>query len=254
MISVEYSGQMANQLFGYCFARIVAEHHDLAMGCPPRFHSGQRHTRSLFDEILIPDQVPGRMLSGPQVHFDSELVNADGHELFNMPPAPILLTGHWQWQSYYEPRREQIRREWLPLRKEWEPADRIALHLRLGDFLNYNWVLPIDSYVQAVMALPKLDVMLVTDETEDNATVVAVTKELRKRGRRVIYQQQLAWQDFMEILRSTHVVRNWMSTFPWWAAFLGDPETITAIRDKRQTCGAKGHDIIRDCERVVDVV
>jgi hypothetical protein len=247
MISVKWKGHFGNQLFEYCFGRIVAEHFNLAMSCPVHFYSGHKRDRHemFFDSIVVPQQVEGERIDGKPT-----VLRNGNPDLSELPRGRFHLDGYWQFASRYEVRRQQIREDWLPLKAEWTMKDRIAVHVRLRDFHRHNWTVPPEYFVRAVEELPAgLDILVVSDGKPTNVALVYLMNVFGGRAKLV---QQSPQSDFLTLPQSTHVVHNWMSTFAWWAAFLGDPVSITMIRDDRHALGLN-RDVIREGARVIDV-
>jgi len=209
MITVHWKGRFGNQLFQYACGRLLAEHHGLKLNCPEHF--------SL--DLFKPAPVYGDVLDSPT----RILTDYDRADWFRGPRGKILLDGYFQDAGLYEPFRELIVDEFYPL-PEVNMVPRIGCHVRLTDMYRESRSSGLDGYLQALELMPDgLDVVVCTDEPTH--PIIEGILEACK-GREVVVSDQGAIADFLTIRESTHVIATWLSSFAWWATFLGEPEKV----------------------------
>lgn len=157
----------------------------------------------------------------------------------------VFLHGYWQKHYYYTPHKEKIK-TWFNYDdsqyEKPEPTD-LVIHVRLGDQLKPNPIgLPAsaETYVELLKKIPHERCILVSDEPEEPflAPVRAFPTVVVKHG------NQMA--DFTMIKCAKRIILS-QSTFAWWAAFLGDPETVWA------PVTADGRILWKNCPAVQDV-
>jgi hypothetical protein len=209
MVEVRYQAQLGNNLFQYCFGRILAEGlgFQLAAGAIPGFPNtqdvvaGERH------------DAPEQVLSGHDVGLAGVLADRR--------PRRIVLDGWFQRYDYYRPHRERIRR-WLAFDAAVpapHPAPDTVVHVRRGDYVTLGWALPFSFYEQALARLsPRGSVCILTDDPRDP-----------------FFEQFARWQPVfpagnalahLRLMSAARRIVMSQSTYSWWPTFLGAPDQV----------------------------
>jgi hypothetical protein len=220
-VTVHHRGRLGNQLFEYCFGRILAERMDFALAAKPipGFPGTQRPAaRPPRAFVLRPRQ---QILTRHAV--DVESVVAD--------PAPreILLRGYFQRYAYYRDYKERIRGDWLRLSGEKFPfdPDDVVLHVRGGDL----WKRPRAGERREQMPLPVSYYRKILDGTAWNALTIVAEDASDPVAKRLgaIYSCEVVStspeKDFRLLWSANRIVLS-VSTFAWWAAWLSDAAEI----------------------------
>lgn len=209
MIRVEYIGRMGNQLFQYCFGRILAEQLGYRLQADPI--PGFPGTA---------EEVAGVSHGGDPLELSGQLVDLPAI-LSAEVPRPILLKGFFQRIEYYADHHEAIRR-WLhvPGYDQLRPQTRVVVHVRRKDYIRNRNALPFSYYEQAIERLrrPGERITILTDDPGD---------PFFRRFQRwdPVFQEGSAIEDFVLMQRAEQLVLS-QSSFSWWAAVLGEAETI----------------------------
>jgi hypothetical protein len=208
MIDVRYKARLGNNLFQYCFGRILAEGLGFELRAAPidGFPNTSQH-------------VAGARHQSPEVVLTGQLVDVDAI-LRDRHPRKIVLDGWFQRYEYYRPHRDRIRR-WLT----FAPAVRATtaattvLHIRRTDYVQLGWALPFSFYEAALQHAPAGgDLWILTDDPGD---------PFFHRFQR--WQPKFAKGTPLEDLRlmaGARCIVMSQSTFSWWPTFLGDPQIV----------------------------
>ena len=210
MIKVVYDGNLGNNLFQYCFGRILAEKLGYRLEADPI--PGFARTNDSVDGILISDGNP-LCLRGQKPDLS-----------FLQQPSvkkAILLTGYFQRAEYYEPYSAKIR-EWLTLDDTIEadigPND-VVIGMRRGKDYIPDHGLPSSYYNAALDSLHFDKVYICTNEPNDPF----VQFYAKKYGAVVRAPGAIDNMIFLKKFKKM-IISN--STFLWWAAFLSDANEI----------------------------
>lgn len=210
MVEVRYQDRLGNNLFQYCFARILAEELGLALRADPI--PGFPRTRERVDGLTV-EEGPAELLHGQRVAF---------HEtLGDKTPRRIVVDGHFQRYEYYAPYKERIRTDWLvPAPQAVGPPhpDDLVLHVRRGDYVMNKWVLPVEFYLGIAEQRRFRNLVIVTDEPND--PFFWNFKRFRPR-----FVRGTPLEDFWFLMHARRLVIS-PSSFSWWAAFLSKAEEI----------------------------
>lgn len=210
MIEVQYIQRFGNNLFQYCFGRILAEELGYELNAAPlegfpntaKKISGKRYTR------------PIERLTGHVKRLDPIRANRSKRH--------IVLRGYFQRYDHYRAYKEKIRKNWLITSLPPYPTNTrdVVLCVRRGDFVPKH-ALPFSYYVDALASLSYRRVYICTDEPQD-----PFIKVLAFRYRATIVPPDpLQNLEFIKSFRKI-IISN--STFCWWAAFLSDATEIRA--------------------------
>jgi hypothetical protein len=209
MVEVRYKAQLGNNLFQYCFGRILAE--GLGFELAARAITGFPNTQEAVAGGR--HDAPEQVLSGHDVGLAGLLAD---HR-----PRHIVLDGWFQRYEYYRPHRERIRR-WLAFDAAI-PAPAAApdtvLHVRRADYVTLGWALPFSFYEEALARLsPRGRLCIVTDDPGDP-----------------FFEQFAKWQPVfpagsalahLRLMSTARRIVMSQSTYSWWPTFLGAPDQV----------------------------
>jgi hypothetical protein len=210
MVEVRYKDRLGNNLFQYCFGRILAEELGFALQADaiPGFpNTTQRVAGSVHEG-------PEQVLTGMRVPLEGILADRS--------PRHIILDGWFQDYRYYRPRRQKIR-EWLA----FDPAIRVpevqpglVVNVRRTDYIQRGWALPFSYYEEAIKRLLPQggSVWIVTDDAAD-----PFFRRFKRWEPRLFRGNDLEQLLFMT--RAPRLVMS-QSTFSWWPTFLAEQQEV----------------------------
>ena len=216
MIELIYDGNLGNNLFQYCFARILAE------------TMGYR---------LVASPIPGFPRTFDFVdgacYQDAEMVVLRGQkptlEFLHEPNRKyhILVTGYFQRYEYYREHRDKIK-EWLVLEEnlsdiKFVNTSDIVVGIRRGRDYIPRHGLPL-SYYEEALSLVKFDRVFICTNLPSDPFV----RHLQKRYDATI-RPPGALDNLLFIQKFNKVIIS-NSTFLWWAAFLSNATEIVFPR------------------------
>lgn len=161
-------------------------------------------------------------------------------------PSDTYLVGYFQSEQYFSDVRSIIHEE-LSLKTEatginrkWideiESVNSVGVHVRRGDYVNWEWTLPSHYYQRAIQVIrevePDVELFFFSD---DVGWVRKHTRRLLPEGistRTVHYVDCNGADDAPEDLRLMkrcrhNIIAN--STFSWWAAWLNQNKNKTVL-------------------------
>ena len=228
MVEVIYDGNLGNNLFQYCFGRILAETLGYKLVAPPI--PGLPRT---FDAVTGGDycDCPTLTLRGqkPDLSF---LKTASAKKYH------LLLTGYFQRYEYYKPHVQRIR-EWCQMEDDIEadigPRD-VVLSIRRGRDYIPRYGLPLSYYETAIASLEHDRVHICTNEPDDPfiryfvKKYGAVVRPGSFQGGRILPGYLAGALDNLVFIQKFRKIVISNSSFAWWAAFLSDAEEIVYPR------------------------
>lgn len=211
MIEVIYDGNLGNNLFQYCFGRILAEKLCYRLSAKPI--DGFPRT---FDII------EGKNYEGKNtITLKGQLVDLSFIEKDD-PHCHILVTGYFQRYEYYEEYRGKIR-EWLAIDDEEDDeevgSNDVVMGVRRGiDYIPRHG-LPLSYYEMALSLIQYDKVFICTNEPHD-PFIIHLAKKYK-----AIVRKPGALDNIKFIKKFKKIVIS-NSTFLWWAAFLSDANEV----------------------------
>jgi hypothetical protein len=221
-----------NQIFIYCFSRILAERYGLQMesffnkrpvsdftrNLNPSHRSHRQYAlKNFFD---VEDFVEGKTLSGKSMDIANYTVVEDW-----VPKRPINACGFFQNYKYYENYKKKIKFDWLKLQNIELPKirrDTLCVHVRLGDYLvsrDGSWNLKFPFYKEAIESTKWRDVVIVTDSPKHEI----INKLQETFGAGVVSNN---WSDDFKFIMAHKKIVISDSSFSWWAAWLSDANEV----------------------------
>jgi hypothetical protein len=214
-VIAQYEGRLANNMFQYAFARILAARMGYALRAPRLLN--------------VANDIAGEWNVQP------EQVVSDGTDIdeicANKTPRRIICHGFFQQAKHYLPHRVEMR-DWFacalnPLERD---AGNVVFHVRTGDYRHYGWELPQDYYrrcaAEAKTQYPDAPCKIVTDDHTSSLRYIEV---IRNRWPSASIQtnfgEAVALRDFNILLGAKAIVCA-NSTFSWMAAFLSHAERV----------------------------
>ena len=210
MLEVIYDGNLGNNLFQYCFGRILAEKLGYRLKAKPL--KGFPRTRDLVAGKDHAD-CPTLVLRGQKVDL-SFLEESD-------PKYHLLATGYFQRFEYYAQHRTQILR-WLTsdhVVDDTVDDDDLVVGVRRGRDYIPRHGLPLSYYETAIGRFKYKRLFICSDSVSDPFVRYLATKyqaTIRPAG---------ALDNLAFIRRFKNIVIS-NSTFLWWAAYLSEARTI----------------------------
>lgn len=214
MVEVIYDGNLGNNLFQYCFGRILAERLGYRLSAEPI--AGFPHTAEPVGGASYPDGEK-RTLRGQKP--DLSFLNHTDLRYH------VLLTGYFQRYEYYAPHVQRIR-EWLAVADtvDFQPGPNdVLLGIRRGADYIPRHGLPISYYEAALASIEHDRVYICTNEPDD-----PFVRYFRNRHDAVVRAPGAL--DNLVFIRKFRKIVISNSTFLWWAAFLSDARQIVFPR------------------------
>jgi hypothetical protein len=214
MIKVQYAGRLGNNMFQYCFGRILAEKLEYELIANPIMG---------FDETN--QKVNGKRVEGypPKLGFHE----VDIDNLLSLdPPQPIFLDGFYQRYEYYKGHKEKIKK-WLQIDNHdvGQTDEDIIIHLRLGDDItsfdaDNPYIIPFSFYEKALESTSYNKLYMCSEPETINSKYI---KQFDKYDPIILNGDTLS--DFRSLKSFKKIIIS-QSTFSWWAAFLSDATEI----------------------------
>lgn len=257
VLQIRWMNGLANSLFQYAFARIVAERHGLTLTYDRRPVAGQEHLLSPIDYGLLAEgraiahveppaggpiqnllhlvgRTPSRLILDPE----NEAVYGDYHKFLECPlgDSSWFLLYHHLFEDHriYRPMLEAIRSWFTPVPRV--NTEDVCVHLRLGDFANVpGRVVPAGAYVELLRSLSFRRLYLVTDDPTDESYLASfrcfdpILVSTEKRRDFHDTNRATTLSDF-NFLRGFDRIVVGNSTFGWWAAVLSQASHVHVYR------------------------
>jgi len=212
MIEVKYLGRLGNNLFQYCFGRILAENLGFKLKADPI--SGFPNTNTKIDGYDY-STYPTQTLNGQVVDLKSILQNKTKRK--------IVVEGFFQRYEYYKPYKDIIRNDWLFTDKqttEQVNKNDIIAHIRRrdnGQEVNL-FFLPFSFYENVLQEANYDRLFICTNDLSD--PFISQFKKFNP-----IFRQVSPLEDFQFIMSFNKIIQS-QSTFSWWTSFLSNAQEI----------------------------
>lgn len=211
MIEVIYQKGFANQIFQYCFGRILAEKHGLHLRAYPL--SGFPNTNKA---------VLGGLYDSNE--FLVSTVDQAFAAINHLPrQSKIVLSGYFQDSRLFLDFMPAIKHQWLKLDSSITPSINpndtdLVIHVRRSDYILYRWGAPYSYYHEALQGLSFRRLIIVTDDPFD-----PFLGRFKEYNPVIVSGSYLS--DFKALTKASKLVMS-PSTFSWWAAVLSDANEI----------------------------
>lgn len=227
MVEVIYDGGLGNNLFQYCFGRLLAEKLGYKLTAKPLPGFSRTY-----------DAVDGRDYGGHNVLTlqgqKPDLTFATDGDV----RRHLLLTGYFQRWEYYEPHATLIR-EWLAVDDQIDAdidSGDVVLSIRRGRDYIPRYGLPLSYYENALASMQYNRVFICTNEPHDpfiqhlQRKYRAVVRAGSFQGGRILPSYWSGALDNLTFIRKFNKIVISNSSFAWWAAFLSDAQEIVFPR------------------------
>jgi hypothetical protein len=210
MIKVEYVSRLGNNLFQYCFGRILAEKHGYLLKVDPI--KGFKNTSK---------KINGKNYSkNGNIKINDWTKDLD-KIIKNPPKKEIILTGWFQKYSFYKNYKNEIKK-WLEIDYPNLPKisnNDIVIHMRRGDYIELDFALSYNFYKKCLAKVKYNKIYVCTDGPKDHF----VQKFLKEYNAELFHQSML--EDFCFMKKFNKIIMS-ASTFSWWAAYLSNAKEI----------------------------
>jgi hypothetical protein len=212
------AGRLGNQMFAYCFARIIAQ----------EFNYKLVNNLSLLQDLRL-EQVNGNIYTNDQeiiygYEYKDDLLE---NVLKNKNNRMIITEGYFQKYNYYKNYKTNIK-EWF---KEINPNkenilnDTIGMHIRKDDISNQKWDLP-DEYFIDTLKMENPEKIIITSDEPTHATIKKIQNEFKNveiyNGSTIDTLKKFVC--FKKLILS-------FGTYSWWMGFLSNASKIY-MKDK----------------------
>lgn len=208
MIEVNLKWGLGNKMFQYAFGRILAEQKGYSLRCDgiPEFPNTS-------------DKIRGEIYHAPEERLISGYFYLDQY-IANPAKRKILIDGHFQNFRYFKPYRDRIKKWFARTSTSIDYEDATVIHVRRGDYVSMGWALPFSYYRKAIEitwdgASP---LYIATDDRED-----PFFRNFEEYAPKYVDMGPV--DTILAMSQAKSVVMS-RSSFSWWAAFLGDHETV----------------------------
>jgi hypothetical protein len=228
MVKVNYHGRLGNNLFQYCFGRILAEKYNQPLICDKI--NGFPNIKSIDDKSSYITNTNKMDLLGHYIDINNLPQNTN-----------FILDGYYQRYSYFKYRKDDICR-WLLCDAKpsyiCEEKD-VVVHIRLGDVCseheehvenhrNITYAhhpLPLFYYINAINSFNDINKILILTEKNwiDHPQIKSLKSSFPQYDFIVI--SDTIEKDFSTIVYANRIIIS-QSTFAWWSAFLSNATTI----------------------------
>ncbi|MCA9222362.1 MAG: hypothetical protein KDA71_18675 [Planctomycetales bacterium] len=233
MVTVRYRCRTGNQLFQYCFARILAEELGYALDGKPvhGFPSTRQEVKGLaIDQpsILVSELFgsPAEYRSYPAAPGDSPVRRVPFPEVLERcRGCRVFVDGFFEYFPYYQPYIERIRSDWIrPATTSTlvrPNADDLVVHVRRTDMVGLGWAAPWSYFESLLNRVAFRQLYVATDAPHD-----PFHKNLAPYHPIFLSAQHADCADAERWLYEFNTIAAFQrialssGTFGWWAALL----------------------------------
>ena len=233
MVEVKYRARLGNNLFQYCFGRIIAEGlgYKLKANPIPGFPNTEKQINGKDYSQGYPIQVIAHDYSHLYRGDYSKILSWKNKNLNlksiidDKSKRKIVLNGYFQRYEYYKPYKNVIRNNWLLMgatAKDRIESDDVVVCIRRGDYVERaGCALPFSYYEEALATVHYKKVFICTDSPND--PFIYLFK--RKYNATIHFPDTLDTFKFISSF-NTIIISN--SSYHWWASFLSNATKICA--------------------------
>ena len=216
MIKVNYHGRLGNNMFQYCFGRILSEELHFNLDVKPIKYFSNIQPIKKYNFNL--NNLCTEELEKHEIDFIS-IIN-------NKTPRIIILNGYFQRYEYYEKYLDKIK-QWLEIDLKYEnnfiinvnPKD-FTLHIRLTDLAQLNLHPNMIKFYKDILDNNIFETLYIITDNKNDKRLIKIFKEYNYQ---IISNSEI--EDFLFIKKSNNIICS-QSTFCWWAAILSDAKNI----------------------------
>jgi len=231
MVEVKYLSRLGNNLFQYCFGRIITEGLGYKLKADPI--PGFPNTNVKVDGCDYSSGYPIQVIAQDY----PEWYDGDYSQVFSWrnknlsldsvlkdnSKRKIIIEGYFQRYEYYKKYKDIIKKDWLALdpstKKENQNSNDIIVCVRRTDYIRTGNALPF-SYYREALNMEKHDrVFILSDDANDPFI------NLFKKYNAVVYKESNPLEQFRFIMSFNKIIIS-TSTFYWWASFLSNAQEI----------------------------
>lgn len=249
MIGIKYTGRFGNNMFQYAFGRLMAIKlgydfmvtdeikHDIMCKDWFAIDRGVKFNKHYSFTNIIKEIKPGVLL--------------ENYSDFSNVKKDTLIKGYWQSEKYFIGNEKLVEQffqkkteKYINETKHIKFDENLCIiHMRVGDYLKHNWILPKDYYIKAMNRMltfnKNLKFAIVTDTTSyakhsfPNIDVISLSPQA----------------DFHRIMQAKYkIISN--SSFSWWAAWLGHDASNITIAPERWINYTRWDDYVCDPNKI----
>jgi len=210
MIKVDYLSRLGNNLFQYCFGRILAEKYGFLLEADPI--KGFENTN---------EKVIGKDYSKNGVIEINDWTKNLDKLINNLPKKKIVVKGWFQKYKFYKNYKKEVK-QWLKIDCKGLPKvskNDLVVHIRRGDYVELGFALSFDFYTKCLNQTKYHKLYVCTDEPNDHF----IKKFIKENNAELFHGSVL--EDFCFMKKFNKIIMS-ASTFCWWAAYLSDANEI----------------------------
>ena len=230
MVRVNFLGRLGNNMFQYCFGRILAT------------ELGYKLVSPLIDGFAgTQENVEGKLIDENPLKLDGHIVDLKDI-LHNQQDRQIVLNGCFQRYEYYKNYKTEIRK-WMDINYHdvGQTENDIIMHVRLGDNVTtfdteHPFIMPLSYYEKALSSTSYDKLYICSDpETIDNEYI----RQFDKYDPIILRGGMTNNRIDLRTIKSFSKIIISQSTFSWWGAFLSNASEIFVPVPNRGTARLK---------------
>jgi len=237
MIKLSYSGYFGNQMMQYAAARILSK-------TTKYFLDAHYPTEGKFVDL--------NPLEDNNIRYESnELLLSDNvwsidYDEVSKHRGCIHLCGYFQRYSNIKQYKKYVKNMYFfEKNKNLYNEDLIGVHIRLGEYYNYNNHLPKEYYINCITDSKKMAVIYTDQPTHPYIQDIKRSVDCQIFSTDINWIESKSptqWRDFVNISSHKHIIIS-QSSYSWWAAWLSNASTIYYPLSYKNYWSNNGNDI-----------